>query len=111
SFFRARRFQDLTTDLPQQLAAWLLEMNTVRPSRATREIPAARLPLEQARMKPLALPLAEYGLRIPVTVGPTAMVTHQGIRYAMPAPACGLPATLWLYPDRVKIITAGGHHA
>lgn len=110
SFFRARRFQDLTTDLPTQLAAWLLEMNTVRPSRATREIPARRLAAEQARMKPLAVAPAAYGLRVPVTVGPTAMVTHQGIRYAMPAPACGLPATLWLYPDRVKIVTAGGRH-
>ncbi len=110
SFFRARRFQDLTTDLPAQLATWLLEMNTVRPSRATREIPAARLPAEQRRMKPLAVAPAAYGLRVPVTVGPTAMVTYQGIRYAMPAPACGLPATLWLYPDRVKIVTAGGRH-
>jgi transposase len=111
SFFRARRFQDLTTDLPQQLAAWLGEVNTVRPSRATREIPARRLGAEQARMKPLAISPAEYGLRIAVTVGPTAMVTHQGIRYAMPAAACGLPATLWLYPDRVKIVTAGGRQA
>jgi len=110
SFFRARRFPDLATDVPQQLAAWLLEMNTVRPSRATREIPAARLPAEQRRMKPLAVAPAAYGLRVPVTVGPTAMVTYQGIRYAMPAPACGLPATLWLYPDRVKIVTAGSRH-
>jgi hypothetical protein len=38
------------------------------------------------------------------------MVTHQGIRYAMPAAACGIPATLSLYPDRVKIVTAGGKH-
>ena len=110
SFFRARHFQDLATDLPAQLGAWLVEVNTVRPSRATREIPAARLPAEQARMRPLPVPPAAYGLRVPVTVGPTAMVTHQGIRYAMPAAACGLPATLWLYPDRVKIVTAGSRH-
>jgi hypothetical protein len=110
SFFRARRFQDVECDLPEQLAAWLVEVNTERPNRATREIPAARLPAEQARMKPLAVAPAAYGLRFPVTVGPTAMVTHQGIRYAMPAAACGLPATLWLYPDRVKIVTAGSRH-
>lgn len=110
SFFRAQRFQDLERDLPEQLAAWLVEVNTVRPSRATREIPAQRLPAEQARMKPLAVAAAEYGLRFPVTVGPTAMVTYQGLRYAMPAAACGLPATLWLYPDRVKIVTAGSRH-
>jgi hypothetical protein len=28
----------------------------------------------------------------------------------MPAAACGLPATLWLYPERVKILTAGSRH-
>lgn len=110
SFFRARRFQDVTLDLPEQLTQWLVEVNTVRPSRATKEIPAVRLVAEQARMKPLAVAPAEYGLRVAVTVGPTAMVTYQGVRYAMPAPACGLPATLWLYPDRVKIITAGSRH-
>lgn len=110
SFFRARRFQDLERDLPEQLMGWLTEVNTVRPCRATREIPAARLPAEQARLKPLVVAPAAYGLCFPVTVGPTAMVTHQGLRYAMPAMACGLPATLWLYRDRVRIVTAGSRH-
>jgi transposase len=110
AFFRARRFADVATDLPQQLAAWLVEVNTTRPNRATKEIPLVRLAAEQARMKPLAIAPSEYGLRVAVTVGPTAMVTHQGIRYAMPAGACGIPATLWLYPDRVKIVTAGSRH-
>jgi transposase len=110
AFFRARRFTDLASDLPQQLADWLLEVNTTRPNRATKEIPAVRLAAEQQRMKPLAVVPSEYGLRLPVTVGPTAMVTHQGIRYAMPAAACGIPATLWLYADRVKIVTAGSRH-
>lgn len=110
AFFRARRFANLTTDLSQQLAEWLVEVNTTRPNRATKEIPAGRLAAEQARMKPLALAPSAYGLRVAVTVGPTAMVTHQGIRYAMPAAACGLPATLWIYEDRVKIITAGSKH-
>jgi transposase len=110
AFFRARRFTDLTTDLTQQLGEWLIEVNTTRPNRATKEIPAARLAAEQARMKPLAVSPNEYGLRVAVTVGPTAMVTHGAIRYAMPAGACGLPATLWLYPERVKIVTAGSKH-
>jgi len=38
------------------------------------------------------------------------MVTHQNLRYAMPAAACGLPATLTLFPDRVKIVTVGSRH-
>ena len=110
AFFRARRFIDLATDLPQQLGEWLVEVNTTRPNRATKEIPAVRLAAEHARMKALAIPPHAYGLRIPVTVGPTAMVTHLGMRYAMPAAACGIPATLWLYPTRVKIVTAGSKH-
>ena len=110
AFFRARVFRDLQSDLPRQLTEWLLDVNTVRPNRATKEVPVVRLVAEQARMKALALAPSEYGLRVAVTVGPTAMVTYQGIRYAMPAAACGIPATLWLYPDRVKIVTAGSRH-
>jgi hypothetical protein len=110
AFFRARRFLDLDTDLPRQLAEWLVEVNAVRPSRATGEPPIHRLAAEQARMKPLATAPADYGLKVPVTVGPTAMVSYQGVRYAMPAKACGLPATLHLYPDRVRVVCAGGRH-
>jgi transposase len=108
SFFRARRFADLEHDLSRQLLEWLLVGNEERPSRATRTIPAERLARERERMKPLAVPPAEYGLRFPVQVGPTALVDFQGIRYAMPAGACGIPATLYLYPDRVQISTPGG---
>lgn len=110
TFFTARRFRDLDTDLPQQLAAWLVEVNTVRASRATGVPPSARLAAEQARLSPLAIPPDDYGLHIPVTVGPTAMVHYQGVRYAMPAKSCGLPATLHLYPQRVRIVCAGGRH-
>lgn len=107
SFFRARRFADLGRDLPRQLLDWLVGVNEERPSRATKEIPKLRLVAEQARMKPLAIPPAEYGLRYAVHVGPTALVAFQGVRYAMPAGACGIPATLHLYPDRVRIVTTG----
>jgi transposase len=107
-FFRARRFADLEHDLPRQLQEWLAQVDEERPSRATRVVPAERLKAELARMKPLAISPAEYALRFPVQVGPTAMVDFQGIRYAMPAAACGLPATLHLYPDRVRISAGGG---
>lgn len=108
SFLRARRFADLEHDLPQQLLEWLVVVNEERLDRATKVIPAERLTAERERMKPLAVPAAEYSLRFPVQVGPTALVEFQGIRYAMPAGACGIPATLHLYPDRVRIATAGG---
>lgn len=107
-FFRARRFTDVESDLPRQLLGWLVEANEERPNRATKEVPKLRLAAEQGRMKPLAVPPAEYALRYPVQVGPTALVEFGGIRYAMPAGACGIPATLHLYPDRVRIVTGGG---
>ena len=106
-FFRARRFADPEADVTGQLLEWLTEVNDERPNRATRIIPAARLAQEQARMKPLPFVPAEYGLRFPVHVGPTALVDYEGIRYAMPVKACGIPATLYLYPDRVRIVTLG----
>jgi transposase len=108
SFFRARRFTDATDDLTRQLLEWLVVVNEERPCRATREVPCVRLALEQERMTPLAVPPADYGLRYPVHVGPTALVDFEGIRYAMPAGACGIPATLHLYVDRVRIVTTGG---
>jgi len=107
SFFKVRRFQDME-DLLSQLEAWLTEVNEVRPCRATGEIPAVRLAEERPRLRPLKVVPQEYGLQFPVVVGPTAMVQYRGIRYAMPAEAIGVPGTLHLYPDRVRI-TAGRH--
>ena len=107
SFFKVRRFHDLE-DLLQQLQAWLREVNEERPSRATNVIPIVRLAEEQERLRPLTLPGADYGLQFETFVGPTGVVTHRGICYAMPAEAIGFPATLHVYPDRVRV-TAGRH--
>jgi hypothetical protein len=41
-------------------------------------------------------------------VGPTAVVPFEGYRYSMPPEAIGIPGTLWLYRDRVRIV-AGRH--
>jgi transposase len=110
SFFKVRRFHD-REDLLRQLAEWLVEVNTVRPSRATGEVPAARIAAERARLKPLAIPPADYPLRFPVTVRTTGFVEHRGIRYSMPPETIGIPATLFLYPDRVRILTNNGVEA
>lgn len=107
SFFKVRRFQD-RQDLEAQLQEWLTEANDQRPCRATGEIPAVRLARELPRLRPLAVPPQDYGLRFEVFVGPTGMVDFKGIRYAMPAEAVGFNGTLYLYPDRVRII-AGRH--
>ncbi|MGH7447809.1 MAG: hypothetical protein ACRELT_09640 [Longimicrobiales bacterium] len=108
SFFCARRFLPADQDLKHRLLEWLTAVNEERPSRATKVIPVERMVAERERMKPLPIPPAEYGLRYAVHVGPTALVEFKGIRYAMPAGACGIPATLHLYPERVKVVTSGG---
>jgi transposase len=107
SFFKQRRFVD-KEDLHRQLAEWHVEVNTTRPSRATRIIPAVRLAEEAPRLRPLRVAPADLALRIPLTVGPTGYVVHDTHPYSMSPDALGLPCTLWLYRDRVKIV-AGRH--
>ena len=59
---------------------------------------------ERKRLRPLRIPASELALRIPVQVGPTAEVFYDGRGYAMPPEAAGLPGTLYLYRNRVKIV-------
>jgi hypothetical protein len=103
SFFKQRRFLD-RADLAQQLRDWLLETNTVRPSRATGVPPAERIAEERARLRPLKIAPADLALRIPVSVSPMGVVVHDAHPYSMPPDAIGLPGTLYLYRDRVRII-------
>ncbi len=53
---------------------------TARPSHATGVPPVARLATEQTRLHALAIKPEDYGLHVPVTVGPTSMVAYQGVR-------------------------------
>ena len=103
SFFKVRRFHD-HADLERQLVEWLKEINEQRPSRATHEIPAARMVQEKTRLRPLPIAPSDYALRIPIMVGPTGHVLYEGVRYSMPARAIGISGTLFLYPDRVKVV-------
>src|SRR5215472_11006009 len=109
SFFKVRRFHD-EEDLRQQLRAWHREVNQERPCRATGVIPAVRWAEEKPRLRPLKVQPEELALRIPVYVGPTATVLHEGHAYSMPPEAISMPATLYLYGQRVRIV-AGRYEA
>jgi len=102
-FFKVRRFHD-RVDLEAQLADWHRDVNEVRPCRATGVPPSARIAEERARLRPMPIPPSEYPLRFPVRVGPTGWVTFRGVRYSMPAETLNLPATLYLYPETVRIM-------
>ena len=109
SFFKQRRFLD-DADLLRQLQEWLVEVNTQRPSRATRVIPKERIREERPRLRPLKVLPADLALRIPITVGPTGMVIYDTQSYSMPPESLGIPGTLYLYRERVRII-AGRYEA
>ena len=109
SFFKQRRFLD-EEDLKKQLAEWMVEVNETRPSRATKVIPAIRLAEERPRLRPLKLKPEDLALRIPIVVGPTGMVNHEGRLYSMPAESISIGGTLFLYQDRVRIVV-GRHEA
>jgi hypothetical protein len=109
SFFKQRRFLD-EEDLVRQLREWLVEVNTQRPSRATGVIPEERLREERTRLRPLKVAPAELALRVPVTVGPTGAVIYDTHCYSMPPESLGIPGTLYLYQDRVRIV-AGRYEA
>jgi transposase len=103
SFFKVRRFHD-PEDLQQQLIEWHQEVNDERPCRATGVIPVVRLAEEAARLRPLKVQPENLALRIPVYVGPTGTVLHDGHPYSMPPEAISMPGTLYLYADRVRIV-------
>lgn len=103
SFFKHRKFQD-EADLRAQLAAWVVEVNTKTPSRATGVIPETRRREELARLRPIKVTPEKLALRIPVFVGPTAEVMFEGAPYSMPPEAAQVAGTLFVYEDRVRIV-------
>lgn len=105
SFFKQRRFLD-EADLQRQLLEWRKEVNTERPCRATGVVPSQRRAEELPRLRPLKVAPSELALRIPVYVGPTGMVVHDGRMYSMPPDAIGIAGTLFLYRTRV-VVCAG----
>jgi transposase len=109
SFFKVRRFHD-EEDLRQQLRDWHREVNEERPCRATGIIPAVRLAEEAPRLRALKVPPEQLALRIPVYVGPTGTVQYDGHAYSMPPEAISMPATMYLYGQRVRIV-AGQYKA
>jgi transposase len=109
AFFKPRKFLD-EADLRAQLASWVSDVNTKTPSRATGKIPETLRREELPRLRRIKVFPESLALRLPAFIGPTAEVTFEGVRYSMPAEAMHIPATLYLYEDRLQIV-AGRHEA
>lgn len=103
AFFKHRKFQD-EADLRDQLAAWLVTVNTKTPSRATGVIPEMKRQEELVRLRPIKVFPEKLALRVPIFVGPTAEVMFEGLPYSMPPEATHVAGTLFLYEDRLHIV-------
>lgn len=103
AFFKHRKFQD-ETDLRDQLAAWVVTVNTKTPSRATGVIPETKRQEELVRLRPIKVFPEKLALRLPIFVGPTAEVMFEGLPYSMPPEATHVAGTLFLYEDRLHIV-------
>jgi hypothetical protein len=102
SFFKQRRFVDMD-DLRQQLATWVREINTERPSRATKVIPAELAVEDRKRLRPPKVSPADLALQVPVVVGPTAtVVLDEGHVYELAPSTCGMTGTAYVHRDHVR---------
>jgi len=109
SFLLVRRFVD-HADLEAQLAGWLTEINTVRKSDATKQIPATLLAQEAHRLGERLVPWTAdaYPLRESATVTPVATIVVRGTPYQVDPKAIGTVATVLLRRDTVEVITVRG---
>jgi hypothetical protein len=59
-----------------------IEVNTLRPCRATKIIPAVRLEEERPRLRSLKVAPGDLAVRVPIVVGPPAEVIHDTLSFA-----------------------------
>lgn len=108
SFLRLRRFRDLA-DLQAQLAAWLHEVNHVRPSDATGRVPAASREDEARwlRERPVQVGPEAWAIEDTATVTPMGTISYQGTTYSATARHLGAPAAVLARARTLEIVVAG----
>ncbi len=102
NFLAGRTFYD-DADLDQECAGWLHQVNEVRSSDATEQIPALRLAEERLAFGPLPAVAHDYGIFDSVVVNRESLVNIATTRYSVPAHLVGLALTARLYPARIEL--------
>lgn len=102
NFLAGRTFYD-DADLSQDCTAWLQQVNAVRPSDATEQVPSVRLAEERLAFGPLPAVAHDYGIFDSVVVNRESLVTIATNRYSVPAHLLGLALTARLYPARIEL--------
>lgn len=107
SFFKAHRFRD-REDLEAKLAAWHHRVNEERPSRATGEVPRARMMLEAERLRPLEIDPEGYTLRYSRVVRTDGFCELDGLRYFVGFEYVGQTLTVRVGADEVHVHAGDG---
>src|SRR5919202_1103661 len=102
NFLAGRTVYD-DADLNQECGDWLQQVNAVRPSDATEQIPTVRLAEERLAFGPLPAVAHDYGIFDSVVVNRESLVAIATNRYSVPAHLVGLALTARLYPARIEL--------
>lgn len=102
NFLAGRTFSD-DADLSHACTAWLQQVNAVRPSDATEQVPRVRLVEERLAFGPLPAVAHDYGIFDSVVVNRESLVTIATNRYSVPAHLVGLALTARLDPARIEL--------
>jgi transposase len=100
NFLAGRTFYD-DVDLAEQNRQWLYEVNEVRKSRATEQIPALRLAQERGQFGLLPTTAADYGFFDSVLVSRESLVNIDTNRYSVPSHLVGQTLTARIHPQRI----------
>jgi transposase len=105
NFLVGRSFYD-DTDLAQEASSWLHQVNHVRPSDATEQLPRVLLAAERRHFGPLPVVAQDYGFFDTVKVNRESLVAIATNRYSVPAHLSGLVLSARIYPGRIELYHA-----
>jgi hypothetical protein len=101
-----RTFYD-EQDLAEQCRDWLRQVNTERPSDATREFPAVLLAQEQSHFGSIPVQAADYGFFDSVVVSREGLVTIETNRYSVSAHLMGRALTARIHLAYIDLSAQG----
>jgi transposase len=102
NFLAGRSFYD-DLDLEQQNRQWLHEVNEVRKSRATEQLPVLRLAEERPHFGLLPASAADYGFFDSVLVNQESLVNIETNRYSVPTHLKGHTLTARIHRARIDL--------
>ena len=102
NFLVGRSFYD-DADLAQEAGTWLHQVNDLRPSDATEQLPSVVLAAERPHFGPLPTVAQDYGFFDTVKVNRESLVAIATNRYSVPAHLVGLVLSARIYPERIEL--------